>query len=260
MVRIIFGSKTEFISPLVAIKDLHDDLRLVVSPNKINANILDTTHVSVTYVEWQCETDGHIPETGLEISLKISSLLKAVSLGSSTSDTLEFAIDQANDSMIVSMDNGDVTISLKLYDFDTDMIQQPELRPGITFDVPGSRFGVIVRDLATIGDTVSMVPKYDAQSGGSSLTLQTEGDVGKATITLTDVSAVQYIVDQFPEGAQSYSLRYLVTILKAASKPQQTVSISFTRDMPLLLHIATGGMSLSFYLAPKFDSDEDDAS
>lgn len=259
MVRITFPSKSQFIAPLLAIRELHDDIRLRISPNNIQATVLDTTHVSVTYVNWVCTVDGQLPEGGLDISLKISSLIKAIGLGSSTDDRLEWVLgDLDSDTMRAEMEGGDVVMELKLYDFDAEMIDQPTITPGATLDIPGSRLSVSIKDLATIGDTVSMQPVVNAQSGESKLTLITQGDVGKASITHSEVSLLQYTVDGFPDQPQSFGLRYLVTIMKAATKPQQTVNLSFTKDMPLLISISNEAMSLSFYLAPKFEEDTTD--
>jgi hypothetical protein len=86
----------------------------------------------------------------------------------------------------------------------------------------------------------------------------TEGDIGKAKISYANAPVVQYLEGQFPDQPQSFGLRYLVTILKAATKPMQTVTVSLTRDTPLLIGVSNETMTISFYLAPKFDSADDD--
>jgi len=257
MIRVLFPGKSNFLAPLLAIRELHDDIRLRISPNNIQATVLDSTHVSVTFVNWVCTTEGSLPAGGVDISIKISSLIKAIGLGSSTDDRLTWVID-STDKMLIEMEGGDVTMELKLFDFDSETMEQPDLTPGATFDIPGSRLAVSVRDLSTIGDTVCIKASVNPQTKEASLIMVTEGDIGRASIAHSEARLLQYATDTFPEESQSFGLRYLVTILKAATKPQQSVNISLTKDTPLLIGISNESMCLSYYLAPKFDEQPQD--
>ena len=252
MVRVEFPSRTNFVAPLLAIRELHDEIQFTISSNEVCATILDRTHVSISFISWTCSTTGPVPEGGLPVCLKIPNLIKALSLGS-TDDRLTWVIEPGGDAMLVEMEGGDVSMELKLFEFDADVMDRPEFTPGVTFDVAGSRLAVAVRDLASVGDTVQV--KCTVDPGGdnaSSFTLTTTGEIGTARIT-TDAAVLQRTTDGFPDDAQMFGLRYLVTILKAATKPNHSVTFSLTNGMPLVVSIANETMSLAYFLAPKFD-------
>jgi hypothetical protein len=253
MVRVIFPSRSNFIAPLLAIRELHDEIQVKISSNDVTATILDRTHVSISYITWTCTTEGPVPAGGLVLCLKIPNLVKAVTLGC-TGDHMAWVHDGSSDKMTVELGDGEVSVELNLFDFDADAMERPEFTPGVTLDVPGSRLAVTVRDLSSVGDTASIKATVDPVAKAASFTMTTAGEIGTARIT-TDAELLQFATEEFPDEAQMFALRYLVTILKAATKPQQTVNLSLTKGMPLVVSISNESMHLSYFLAPKFDED-----
>ena len=103
-----------------------------------------------------------------------------------------------------------------------------------------------MKDMATLGDCVCLRPKKHA------LELTVDADLGTATVLVKTTTQME----PWDTGMR-FALRYLVSILKV-SKLFETASVILQPEMPLGLKMKNTHVSLGFYLAPKFNDDEED--
>lgn len=242
-----FDRINRFTAPLYALKDLNDSLQLVFSKSSetetyCRAIVLDSAHVSVSFVSWLCNLQGDRDE--LTLSVRLQSLLTSLQLAKDANDPCTMSVSDNLDIVTLSMDGGDTTVDVRLLDADGESLDAPPMDEVCVMSFDTSRFRDVCRELSLLGDTVTFA------SDGTTLTLSTRGDIGNATITLRPASvAAAQTVTGVP-----ISLRYLNSVLKSWTvSPRVTLSI---RDaMPLCLSLESDDVSLTCYIAPKLDDD-----
>ena len=142
---------------------------------------------------------------------------------------------------------------MKLMDIDTEQLGIPETEWAASVTMPSAEFQRICKDMAIIGDTLSIsVDKQgikfsvNGEMGTGNTTLMPGGE----TITMQCVQAV---------GTLTFALRYLNFFTKAAPM-SESVSLSLSKEVPLATEFAIGGDveigHLRYYLAPKVDDEE----
>merc|ERR1719204_1391643 len=154
---------------------------------------------------------------------------------------------------------------LKLNDIDAEQLGIPDTDYGTTVKMPSGEFQRICRDLAAIGDTVTI----SATKQGVQFAV--DGDIGAGSMMIKDMAmqVPAHNVDddgeredngvriQLEESVQqTFSLRYLNNFTKATGLSKEVV-LRMGADVPLEVEyrIADFG-SLRYYLAPKIDDDE----
>merc|ERR1719495_2720595 len=104
--------------------------------------------------------------------------------------------------------------SLKLMDIDSEHLGIPETDYKTTVKMSAAEFQRICRDLAVIGDTLSVSVEKDQ------ITFSVNGEIGKGEMSLkssTDGEDEQTIIDCQEPVAQTFAMRYLNFFTKATS-------------------------------------------
>merc|ERR1719391_623610 len=163
---------------------------------------------------------------------------------------------------------------LKLNDIDAEQLGIPDTDYATTVKRPSAEFQRICRDLAAIGDTVTISATkqgvqfaVDGDIGAGSMMIKGMVDGGGAVKDETmdedeDMQVPAHNVDngvriQLEESVQQpFSLRYLNNFTKATGLSKEVV-LRMGAEVPLEVEykIADFG-SLRYYLAPKIDDDE----
>lgn len=140
-------------------------------------------------------------------------------------------------------------------DIDSEHLGIPDEEYQATIKLPSAEFQRIVKDLATIGDTVEICVTKDA------VKFSTNGDIGSANVMCRQSStadkpeeATEITISE--PVALSFALRYLNSFAKATPLANHT-TLKLSKELPIVVeyHIPDMG-NLSFYLAPKIDDDE----
>ena len=124
-----------------------------------------------------------------------------------------------------------------------------------TVVMPASEFQRIMRDLGTIGDTVTINVTKEG------VLFSTSGDIGKANINLRQEQNVDKKEDAITIEMQepvslTFALRYLNSFAKATPLSDK-VTLSMSKEAPIEVNYAIADMgSVKYYLAPKIDEDE----
>jgi len=238
-----FEAVNRFTAALYALKDLNDVLQLQMTQSECRAIVLDSAHVSVSFVSWHCQDDG-ATENGT-VCIGIQALLTALSMSASSSSPFSIVMDSFDsDTMTVCMDGGDTVVHLRLMDRELETLTAPDFETAMRVVFETARFRDVCRELSLIGDTVTF------QSDGQSLILVTTGNIGNARITLRP----EQVVHAAPITPLSISLRYINSVLKSWTVSTH-VSLSFVTDMPLCILLESPDVSLKCYIAPKLEEE-----
>jgi len=276
-----------------ALSDLVEQGNFQVDSNMISFQGMDSSHVSLVSMQlteggfenYRCDSNQVL---GIQFAA-LNKILKCMTSKDSLSiqaqddgDIINFIFESADQKRYSNFE-------LKLNDIDAEQLGIPDTDYGTTVKMPAAEFQRICRDLAAIGDTVTI----SATKQGVQFAV--DGDIGAGSMMIKgmisgggggkvkDEDATQmdeededmamqvpaHNVDddgeredngvriQLEESVQqTFSLRYLNNFTKATGLSKEVV-LRMGADVPLEVEykIADFG-SLRYYLAPKIDDDE----
>jgi proliferating cell nuclear antigen len=139
-------------------------------------------------------------------------------------------------------------------DIDSEHLGIPETEYNATLRMPSVEFQRICRDLATIGDTVSISVTKDG------VKFSTTGDIGEANVTVrqnSEENKEKMISIELNEPVNlTFALRYLNSFTKATPLCDQVI-IQLSPNLPVIVQYPIEGVGyVSYFLAPKIEDDD----
>lgn len=244
-----FDQVGRFTAPLHALRDLNDHVHLVFGRATCRATVVDTAHVSLSFVTWIGSSDDMNDESETHATVRISSILTALCLSPDMKDQFTISLDSSeSDNMSIYLDGNRTEVSLRLITDHDEEIDIPSYDQALEFHFQTQRIRDVFRELSTIGDTVSFSYSVD----DNAVVMITSGDIATAKIRLKPLS----VTNPSSLGGVSVSLRYLNSVMK--SHPiSSRVSISLIEGMPVLVQLRSEDVIISSYIAPKIEDEYD---
>merc|ERR1719228_458443 len=145
--------------------------------------------------------------------------------------------------------------SLKLMEIESEHLGIPDTEYKTAVQMPSSEFQRICRDLAVLGDTLTIeVNKGNVQ-------FSVAGEIAKANTTITSSTASDDQDDNATEiiceepVVQTFAMRYLNFFTKATVL-SKSVQLSLSPDVPLMVEYQVDEIGyVRYYLAPKIEED-----
>ncbi len=142
---------------------------------------------------------------------------------------------------------------MKLMDIDSEHLGIPETDYAVTIRMPSVEFQRICRDLATIGDTVSINVTKDG------VKFSTAGDIGDANIMCRQNASEEkdnMISIELAEPVNlTFALRYLNSFTKATPLSDQ-VMLRLSSNLPIVVQYVVEDVGyVAYFLAPKIEDD-----
>jgi len=279
-----------------ALSDLVEQGNFQVDSNMISFQGMDSSHVSLVsmqltesgFANYRCDSNAVL---GIQFAA-LNKILKCMT----SKDSLSIQAQDDGDIVNFIFESADQkrysNFELKLNDIDAEQLGIPDTDYATTVKMPSAEFQRICRDLAAIGDTVTI----SATKQGVQFAV--DGDIGAGSMMIKGFvagSAAKTVKDEdedatqmddededlqmaVPSGnvdddggdeddngvriqleesvQQTFSLRYLNNFTKATGLSKEVV-LRMGAEVPLEVEykIADFG-SLRYYLAPKIDDDE----
>jgi len=276
-----------------ALSDLVEQGNFQVDSNMISFQGMDSSHVSLVSLQlteggfenYRCDSNQVL---GIQFAA-LNKILKCMT----NKDSLSIQAQDDGDLINFIFESQDQkrysNFELKLNDIDAEQLGIPDTDYGTTVKMPSSEFQRICRDLAAIGDTVTISATkqgvqfaVDGDIGAGSMMIKgMVGGAGASKVKDEDATQMEeededmqmdvptQNVDDDGDAedngvrieleesvTQTFSLRYLNNFTKATGLSKEVV-LRMGADVPLEVEykIADFG-SLRYYLAPKIDDDE----
>jgi len=277
-----------------ALSDLVEQGNFQVDSNMISFQGMDSSHVSLVSLQlteggfenYRCDSNAVL---GIQFAA-LNKILKCMT----NKDSLSIQAQDDGDLINFIFESQDQkrysNFELKLNDIDAEQLGIPDTDYGTTVKMPSAEFQRICRDLAAIGDTVTISATkqgvqfaVDGDIGAGSMMIKgmVAGSGAKGAVKDEDATQMdeededmqmavptQNVDDdgdaedngvriELEESVQqTFSLRYLNNFTKATGLSKEVV-LRMGADVPLEVEykIADFG-SLRYYLAPKIDDDE----
>jgi len=241
-----------------AISDLVTDGNFDCNDKGLSLQAMDSSHVSLVsmilkaeaFEPWKCETECQL---GIHLS-HLNKILKCMG----TKDEVEIKYKQGGDEcefVFRSPDEDKVShFSLKLMEIDSEHLGIPDTEYKATVGMSSAEFQRICRDLAVLGDTLTIgVNKDDVQ-------FSVNGEIGKGEMTLrsstaADAEEVGTDIDCQEPVTQAFAMRYLNFFTKATNL-SKSVTLSMSPEVPLMVEYSIDDIGhVRYYLAPKIEED-----
>lgn len=270
-------------------KDLVNEANLDCSPAGVTIQAMDSSHVALVHLLLHYDGFSHYScERNQVLGVSMQNLSKILKI-TDNSDKLTLRHEDDGDVLVISTVSKDSTkaseFQMKLMEIEGASLGIPDLDYRNRVTLPASEFAKIVRDLAVLGDTVTVSldrtgVKFSAsgdiaegyafiRAGGVDKVKPESGIKGEvkqeraeeddeapiATKIKEEVSEKDAAVEVTVEEpiSLSFALRFF-NIFGKGSVLADRVTLCFAKDSPCMVEYKLEGMGyLRFYLAPKLD-------
>ncbi|RLF06793.1 MAG: DNA polymerase sliding clamp, partial [Thermoprotei archaeon] len=123
--------------------------------------------------------------------------------------------------------------------------------PSLTYNVKATVMADILEDALKDVELVSDYVRFEARS--NAIIVRGQSDKGEVEASLTSETGALLELDVKEESVASYSLEYLMDMIKA-NKAAEVATLEFSTAMPLSLTFPIpGGGAIKYFLAPRLE-------
>jgi len=240
-----------------AIGDLVTDCNFDCNEQGLSLQAMDSSHVSLVamilraeaFEPWRCDRT-------CQLGIHLEHMIKVLKCMGGK-DELEIKYKDGGDEcdfVFKSPAEDKVAhFSLKLMEIDSEHLGIPDTDYKTTVNMSSGEFQRICRDLAVLGDTLTIGVNKD------SVQFSVAGEIGKGEMTLRSQTASDDAestdIDCKEPVVQTFAMRYLNFFTKATVL-SKSVRLSMSPEVPLLVEYAIDEIGyVRYYLAPKIEED-----
>ncbi|VEU23999.1 DEKNAAC105181 [Brettanomyces naardenensis] len=203
------------------------------------------------FQEFRCDKD-------LVLGLDLESLSKILRQGN-PEDYLTLIAEDSPDSLLIVFEDSKKDriseFSLKLMDIDSDVLTIDEMEHDCAITLPAAAFAKVARDMKTLSESLQILVTKD------SVKFKADGSIGTGSVILRartnlDDTKESILIDLNKPVNLTFGAKYLNDIVKATPLAD-TVTIKLTDKAPAMFEYKLQGGFLRYYLAPKFEDEEE---
>ena len=234
-----------------AISILVDEATFKFEVDKMKLRAMDPSRVAMIDFEWpKTVFEEYICSESMNICTNIGELLKLIKRAKQD-EVVELSLDEKTGRLSIKI-TGRYT---RVFNMPTLEAAEEEVpTPKVTFNVTAKATTEGLRQAIEDANLVSDHVRIEADS--NQLIFNASGDLMGAKINLEKGTDALLDLEAKESSKATYSLSYLLEIIKAASATSEIVTLEFSSDMPIRLdfqQVKNG--KLAFYLAPRIESE-----
>jgi proliferating cell nuclear antigen len=245
------SSTGEWKAVAAAVKTLVEEATFEATNEGLTFRAMDPSHVALV--------DLLLPNTAWEkyevdkpfkFSLRVEDLVKLMGR-SDTKDSVEMASTEEDTIKFKFMNGYKREFDVHLIETTGGTAPLPKLEFDTKITLTKAILEKVLSDINVVSDQVTI------QAAKEKLTFSGKSDVGKAEIALEKNDADLLELQVSADSKATYSIDYLISILKALGGAADTVVCNFSTKKPLLLEFRLNeqGGRLHYFLAPRVTSD-----
>ncbi|MEM4576781.1 MAG: proliferating cell nuclear antigen (pcna) [Candidatus Nezhaarchaeales archaeon] len=248
MFKAVFRDARLWYRIVEALSSLIDEGTIKISEEGLRLRAMDPSKIAMidfemprdAFDEYQC--DGE-----MTIGLNFDELNKIVKRGSAKEKVqLEVPPGSARLKVILK-GKASRSFSIPLIDLEYEELPTPTLSFNVKATVMADTFEEALKDVELVSDYVKLEGRPNA------IVVRGQSDKGEVEATLTAETGALLELDLKEESVASYSLEYLMDMLKA-NKAAEVATLEFSTNMPLSLTFPIpGGGTIRYYLAPRLE-------
>ena len=236
---------------VTAISILVDEGIFKINPENIKLRAMDPSRVAMVDFEWpKTIFEEYTCTEPTKMCINISELLKLIKRAG-RDEVVELSLDEKTGRLHVKI-TGKYTRSFTMPTLEATEEEVPT--PKITFNVRAKATAEGLHQAIEDAQLVSDHVRIEAYP--ERLVFNATGDLMGATIELKKGSDALLDLETKEPSKATFSLSYLLEIIKAASATSEIATLEFSSDMPVKLDFQqTKEGKLTFYLAPRIETE-----
>ncbi|KAG5513541.1 hypothetical protein PMAC_000973 [Pneumocystis sp. 'macacae'] len=235
---------------LDAVKELISDVNIECNESGIALQAMDNSHVAL--VVMLLRMDGFEPyrcDRNISLGVNLNSFSKVLKCAQNediitlkaedTPDTLNMVFESPTNDRISEYD-------IKLMDIDQEHLGIPDTEYSVVVKMLSIEFQRICRDLLALSESVHI------EANKEGIKFSCSGDIGNGSITLIQNQDTNIELNE--PVSLTFSLKYLVNFTKATPLAESVI-LSMSNELPLMVEYKMDTGHLRFYLAPKISEE-----
>lgn len=234
-----------------AISILVDEATFRIDLENLKLRAMDPSRVAMVDFEWpKTIFEEYTCTEPRKMCINISELLKLVKRAG-RDEVVELSLDEKTGRLQVKI-TGKYTRNFTMPTLEA--VEEEVPTPKVNFNVRAKATTEGLRQAVEDAQLVSDHVRFEADA--EKLILDAAGDLMGATIELRKGSDTLLDLQTKEPSKATFSLSYLLEIIKAASATSEIATIEFSSDMPVRLDFQqTKEGKLTFYLAPRIETE-----
>jgi len=242
-----------------AMQDLVTEANFDCSSTGISVQAMDSSHVSLVALLLRADGFDHFRcDRNISLGINLASMGKVLKC-CNNDDIVTLKSDDNGDTMTFMFENQNQDrisdFELKLMDIDSEHLGIPDTEYKAQIQMPAAEFQRICRDLAILGDTVTIAVNKEG------VKFSVSGEMGSGNMTIKQNTSVdtkdeeQVQVEMEEPVTLNFALRYLNFFTKATPL-SGSVHLNLSKDVPLVVEYRIEELGhIRFYLAPKIEDE-----
>ena len=231
-----------------AMAPLVDEGMFHLNPEGITVRAMDPSHVAMVDAEWpKILFEEYHCETSIGLCVNIGEMLKLLRrLGNEETLELNYMPQTAKINLLLK---GSYLRTFSMATLEPAMEEVPT--PKVTFASSVKLTSTFLRN--ALEDAAVVSDQVDIEVCEEWFMVKASGDVGTSAVMVEKGSEELLSLAVEQSSKATYSLAYLLDIVKAASPLSDIVTVEFSSNMPIRLGFELSAGTLRYYLAPRID-------
>ena len=251
MIDLVFSAKTsgseEWKAVISAVSTLVEEATFEATVEGISFRGMDPSHVALIDIKWpntafeKYECDGDI-KFGVRID-EFSKLIKRAD----KSNPIEINI--SDDNMLLVTVGKNKKYKMRLIESSASDTPLPKIPYDSKISLTSSTFDKILGDVQVVSDyLIVSTAEIQAEFSG-------KGDSGEVNIILEKNKDELTELDVQADSSGTYSLEYIIPLVKAVGTTVETITCEFSSAKPLRIEFKVANLGrIHFYLAPRVEN------
>jgi|TARA_Y100001949_G_C15928798_1_gene304659 proliferating cell nuclear antigen len=232
-----------------AISVLVEEASFEATPEGIQFRGMDPSHVAMIDLNWpNASFEKYECEKPFKLTVRVEELSKLIKRAASKNRITISSID--NEYLNIKLENGyKREFKIRLIESSYTPSPVPKLALNSKFVISKTAFVDALNDVDAIADHITIETNQD------NVKFVGIGDSGQASIILEKNDNEILEINSEENNKATYSLQYLLNIVKAIGATTDTINAEYSNGMPFKLQCKLGdsGGFMNFYLAPRVD-------
>ncbi|KAH3675909.1 hypothetical protein WICPIJ_009215 [Wickerhamomyces pijperi] len=197
-------------------------------------------------------------DKSITLGMDMSNLSKVLKTGNAN-DSLTLMAEDSPDSLLIVFEESEKSkiseYTLKLMDIESDYFNIDDIEQDSLITLPASEFQKTVKDLSQISDSLAILVTKDT------IKFHVKGEMGDGDVILKPAVDLENTdnsvkIELNKAVNLNFGIKYILDIIKGSSLAP-AITIKLTDQNPALFEFKLSSGYLRFYLAPKFEEDEE---
>ncbi len=248
MFKAVFRDARLWYRIINALSSLIDEGTIKINEEGLRLRAMDPSKIAMIDFEMPRDAfDEYESDGELTIGVNFDELKKIVKRGSAK-EKVQLEVPSGSARFKITL-KGKATRSFSVPLIDVEYEELPT--PSLTYNVKATVMADILEDALKDVELVSDYVRFEARS--NAIIVKGQSDKGEVEASLTSETGALLELDVKEESVASYSLEYLMDMVKA-NKAAEVATLEFSTAMPLSLTFPIpGGGTIKYFLAPRLE-------